>query len=180
MKISTILTVVSSMLVVLLNLTSIRLLSDLSEPTPDLTYSDLESGWLLPMFCGPTLWSTFPSLPLELTAVWDLPAFLYVSCCLLFVAIPLILRYSVSFTTASAVLLPLGALPMVAGAIVLRGGSASPVEVGTWASFMIVGWLYAALASFALALVDLARSMPRSMPRLGTQKTFAPVQTEVR
>ncbi len=169
MKVATLLTIFLASLLVLLTVTSTALLSDLSEPTADLRYEDLEAGWLLPMFCGPTLWSSFPTFPEEIAALADLSALGYVCFCLS-VIVATGRRWRLTSRTGAAVLtLGLGILPSVLGAIVLQGGSASPTAVGAVVSFMIIGLLYCALASLVLAIADLPR--PNCFAALGIKRT---------
>jgi hypothetical protein len=155
MKFATIVTILSASLIALLALTATAMLSDLGEPTDDLRYEDIEAGWLLTMFCGPTLWSKLPSFPQDLTTIVDLPAFAYVCACLLGVVVTG-WRWPVTSRTGAAMLtLGLGILPSLVGAVVLQDRLAIPVTAGVCVSFMIMGLLYSAVVSLLLAISDL-------------------------
>jgi hypothetical protein len=160
MKISTIVTILSASLLLLLTISATALLSDLTEPTADVRYEDLQVGYLLPMFCGPTLWSRLPSVPYELNQLIDSRAFAYVAVGIVTVSLIGWRWRFISRTGAAVVTLGLGFLPCVLGAIVLRDGTASPVAVGAWAGFMILALMYSAATALLLAISDLHR--PRS------------------
>ncbi len=140
----------------MLAVSATALVSDLGEPTADLRYEDLQAGLLLPMFCGPTLWSSLPSIPRDVTAIVDLAAFGYVGVCLVSVAL-MGWRWRMTSPTGAAMLtLGLGMFPSILGAVVLQDRLATPAVAGAWVSFMIVGLLYAALAALVLAISDLS------------------------
>jgi len=147
----------SASLTTLLALSATALLSDLGEPTADLRYEDIQAGWLLTMFCGPTLWSSLPTFPQDFSSVLDLSAFAYICVCLVVLAGTAWRRPVMSRTAAAMLTLGLGFIPSIVGAAVLQDGSASPAEAGAWASFMIMALLYAAVASLVLATTDLPK-----------------------
>jgi len=157
MKIATVVTVLSASLITLLAFSATALLSDLGEPTADLRYEDIQAGWLLTMFCGPTLWSSLPTFPQDFSSVLDPSAFAYICVCLVGLAVTAWRRPMMSRTTAAMLTLGLGIIPSTVGAAFLQDGSASPAEAGAWASFMIMALLYAAVASLILATTDLPK-----------------------
>ena len=171
MKIATVATILSASLVTLLAVSATALLSDLGEPTADLRYEDIQSGWLLTMFCGPTLWSSLPTFPQDFASVLDSSAFAYICVCLVGLAGTAWRRPVMSRTAAAMLTLGLGFIPSVVGAAGLHDGSASPADAGAWASFMIMALLYAAVASLALATTDLPR--PSWCPALRFSRTSA-------
>jgi hypothetical protein len=177
MKITTVMTILWSSLVVVLTVSVTALLSELGEPLPDVRYEDLQAGWLLPIFCGPTLWSNLPSYPPAIAALIDVYGFAFLGVCLVSIGAVAWRRPVTSRTGAAMLTLTLGMVPSVAGAIVLRDGTASPDVVGSWASFMILSLLYSAIASVFLAISDLRKPEWLSVIRLrpGSQ-TAAQVQ----
>lgn len=160
MKIATIGAVLLSGFIVLLTLRATALLTDMSAPTPDLRHEDVEAGWLLPMYCGATFWSDFPGFPTDIESIVDEQAFAYAAICVVFVGLPLIIWRRRSFTAAAFMILPLGMIPSVVGAFVLKDRSASPEVAGAWIAVMVIGLLYLASFALVLAMVDLV--LPRS------------------
>ncbi len=177
MKIATVVTILMASLLMLLSLSATALLSDLGEPTADVRYEDLEAGWLLTMFCGPTLWSLIPSFPHDFAVIVNLSAFVYVCFCVAIIAVTSKGWRSISRTGAAMLTLGLGIVPSVLGAIVLQDGSASPEVAGSWLSFMLMGLLYSAAASLVLAISELPN--PIRFPSLSL-KQISPLPAQGR
>ncbi len=172
MKLVTIFILASSVLLSLVMVTATSVLSDLAEPTPDLQIDDLESGRLLPMFVGPTLWTAFPSAPMHAEAVVDVPSMLFMGAWLLLIVVPSLRWLRVSWTVAAAMNLGAGLVAYAIGTFVLAFTSASPADVGGWVAFIIMSMLYAAAGSALLASFDVWRPRPKGgKPEIGTRLT---------
>jgi hypothetical protein len=139
-------------------LTMAAVLSQWTGVSADISVDDLSAGRLTPLLFGPTMRQQYPSIPNNLSSMFDASALSCIMMGLAAVLFQLRSRQNSSWTALAGALLLLGLAIFLAGAIVLRIGAQTPYEVGSWLALMIYGLLYGAVMALMLAVMDLIGS----------------------
>ena len=148
-----------------LTLTTVSVLQNLTDTADDIRISDLETGNLVPLLCGPALWQQYPNVPHRVSGYFNLPSLLFLGMTVPLVRLLLRRKAEVSLTGNALVSLGVGFLPALIGIVALRTGEQTPREVGAWLAFMTYGLLYASATATVFAAVDLARRWSKHLAR---------------
>jgi len=149
-------TFILALVVVTVMLTAVSMLAALDSPTADLRIEDIESGNLVPMLVGNTLWSSYPGFPVNGSALIDYYAIAFASV----VASACVVLHRSSLKCPPLFLavgsMAAGCIPYTIGAVVLRTTAHTPYESGVLVSLMILGVAYCACVSLVCSCLDLA------------------------